>query len=173
MFRNLLPIALMAGALAACSGDQSSGPTSPTGSGLRPEPTIVELTGTIVASGFDTAPVGIRQYGELFLLSGNEATLMQGLIGAEAWVRGTLDVDGGLFVESFRVTAVNGLLAVDGVLMSYAGPSYGIRLADGTITALDDPPAELTAHVGARVWVTGGTDGIPISFGIIEEGWYQ
>jgi len=170
MFRHCFLIALAAGALAACNGDQSpSGATGPHGGSPPPEPSVVEISGTIVTSGFDLASVAIRQYGKLIPLGGSEAHLMRGLIGAEARVRGTLDANRGLSVSSFRVTAVNGLLAIDGVFTSDDGPSYGIRLEDGTVSALEDPPDELKAHVGARVWVTGGTDGIPISFGIIED----
>jgi len=170
MSRNRFLITVAAAAVAACSSDQSATAPNRTAGRAQPAPSHVEIAGTIEVSGHDAAPVSLRYDDKLIPLGGAESALLEGLVGAEALVRGTEDLDGVLVVESFRVLAVNGRAALDGVLMIYVASNYAIRLDDGSVYALEDPPAELTEHVGSRVWVTGGTDGLPIEFGVIEYG---
>ena len=171
MFRNRVLVVASALVLGACISDQS-GPTGPVGTGFTPPfaSSVVELTGTLVASGEDYAPVSLccALQGGLIPLGGNQAILMAGLDGAEVWVRGTWDASPGLIVASFRVLAVDGRAALDGILVQTDSADYALQLADGTVRTLVDPPAELTAEVGARVWVTGGTDDPPVRFGVIE-----
>jgi len=70
-------------------------------------------------------------------------------------------------VLSFTVIAAKGQPATDGMLADDAGALY-IVTPDGRWHTLGHPPAELHAHVGARVWIAGPLDREPIAFGVIE-----
>jgi hypothetical protein len=67
----------------------------------------------------------------------------------------------------FTVTAAKGQPATDGTLADDAGALYLVTV-DGRWHVLGHPPAELHAHVGARVWIAGPLDREPLAFGVIE-----
>jgi hypothetical protein len=46
---------------------------------------------------------------------------------------------------------------------------YALQLTRGGSVTLTDPPADLIAHLGQRVWVIGSLDGPPTAFGTITE----
>jgi hypothetical protein len=52
---------------------------------------------------------------------------------------------------------------VGGTLLGYA-----LQLTRGGLIALTDPPADLIAHLGERVWVTGDPNAAPTAFGFIQ-----
>lgn len=94
-------------------------------------------------------------------------------------VRGRWGVEGTFEVADFVVRSVDGESVLDGVLIAlYDTPlvdtedailiGYALRLTDGPVVSLMDPPADLRAHVGERLWVVSPTDGPPTAFGIIQ-----
>jgi hypothetical protein len=114
----------------------------------------------------------------ILLVGANLASVAQ-VDSAEVEVRGTWTADGAFEVDDFVVRSVEGAPAMDGVLVARydqatdidggSGPTgYDLQLTRGGSVALIDPPADLLAHVGARVWVTGGLDSAPMAFGIID-----
>lgn len=70
-------------------------------------------------------------------------------------------------VLRFTVIAAKGQPATDGTLADDAGALYLVTV-DGRWHVLGHPPAELHAHVGARVWIAGPLDREPLAFGVIE-----
>lgn len=86
--------------------------------------------------------------------------------GADVWVRGTRS-DRGFEAAEYRVRTVDGVPALDGVLV-VDGERTHLRLADGTRRSLRSAPAALRAEAGARVWVTGGVDQPVAAFGILR-----
>ena len=94
-------------------------------------------------------------------------------------VRGRWNADGTFDVSNFVVRSIDGEPVLDGVLIAlYAPPiidteppalmGFALRLTDGPVVPLMDPPAELCAHLGERLWVLSPTDGPPTAFGIIQ-----
>lgn len=86
--------------------------------------------------------------------------------GADVWVRGTRN-ERGFEASDYRVRTVDGVAALDGVLVVDGENTY-LRLADGSRRALRAAPAALRAEAGARVWVTGGLDQPVAAFGILR-----
>lgn len=86
--------------------------------------------------------------------------------GADLWVRGARDARG-FEASEYRVRTVDGVAALDGVLVVEGENTY-LRLADGSRRALRAAPAALRAEAGARVWVTGGLDQPVAAFGILR-----
>jgi hypothetical protein len=82
-------------------------------------------------------------------------------------------------VSDFVVRSVEGAPAMDGILVARYDESgqdliggtligYGLQLTRGGTIALTDPPADLVAHLGERVWVTGDPTAAPAAFGFIQ-----
>ena len=152
-------------ALCACGGSAPA----PTGlAGTSPAaPALTELSGTVVLSLTDLAPVSLQTQDGLIPLEGDGAVPMASVIGADVQVRGSWDANPALVVESFLVVAVKGLPAFDGIVESKSD-GYALRLGDGTDHTLADAPADLIAYVGYRVWVTDSPDASTIQFGVIR-----
>lgn len=98
---------------------------------------------------------------------------------AEVEVRGAWNGDGALQVNDFVVRSVEGAPAMDGILVARLDDSvqeiagttligYALQLTRGGTIALTDPPADLVAHLGERVWVTGDPSAPPTAFGFIQ-----
>jgi len=98
---------------------------------------------------------------------------------AEVEVRGAWNADGALEVNDFVVRSVEGAPALDGILVArFDGDGqdlvggvpvgYELQLTRGGTIALTDPPADLVAHLGERVWVTGDPTAPPTAFGFIQ-----
>ena len=94
-------------------------------------------------------------------------------------MRGAWNADGALEVNDFVVRSVEGAPAMDGILvaryddtvqdiMPAALIGYALQLTRGGTIALTDPPADLVAHLGERVWVTGDPTAAPTAFGFIQ-----
>jgi hypothetical protein len=70
-------------------------------------------------------------------------------------------------VERFEVRAVDGVPAVDGVLAVEDDVVY-LRLSDGELRRVANPPAALRDRIGAWVWLAGPLDGRIEAFGVIR-----
>jgi hypothetical protein len=164
--KHLLVLACVA-VLGACQ-DQAT-PAAPAAVAAPPAaPSRITLAGTVVASNRDITTVFLQTPDALVPLEGSEAIPMTNVLGADVEVRGTWD-GAAVTVESFLVLAVNGNPALDGILESMSD-GYAIRLVDGTRRMLEAAPAELLAHIGARVWVTrSADDAATIEFGVIQD----
>jgi len=136
------------------------------------------MTGFVHVIGTDSGAFAVLKLttGEEIPLLGANAAAMTQVDSAEVEVRGAWNADRAIEVSDFLVRQVGGAPVMDGVLVELydedlgGGPiGYGLRLTRGSMVDLIDPPAELLAHVGARVWVSGPVDGPPTGFGIIHE----
>ena len=117
--------------------------------------------------------------GRTISLVGANLTSVAQVDSTEVEVRGTWTSDGAFEVQDFVVRSVEGAPAMDGILVArydqttdIADPQpigYDLQLTRGGTISLIDPPADLLAHVGARVWVTGALDAAPTAFGIIDQ----
>ncbi len=117
--------------------------------------------------------------GQEFVLVGANLASVARVDRAEVEVRGAWNADGALEVNDFVVRSVEGAPAMDGILIArydesgqdLIGPTllgYGLQLTRGGTIALTDPPADLVAHLGERVWVTGDPTAAPTAFGFIQ-----
>jgi hypothetical protein len=86
--------------------------------------------------------------------------------GRGAEPSGTTPARSAFAVVRFSVRAVDGVAAVDGILVSRDGVIF-IRLADGTSVPTPDAPAPLRAAVGARIYWAGPLAAAPIAYGIL------
>ena len=161
MFRHTI-VAVIALTLAAC--DESISPSSFGDRGTTGVTTTQTLFGTVVVN---DAEIYLRESAQMTRLTGPGSRLLAGLASGQAEVRGSYDsMNDELEVLSFQLYAMGGLPAADGILVSIAD-GYGLRLATGDVRRIVDPPAELLAHMGERVWVSGPADGAPVDFGVI------
>jgi hypothetical protein len=79
-------------------------------------------------------------------------------------------------VADFLVRRVDGAEVMDGVVTALHLQDeiegdvigYALSLTRGSLVPLMDPPAELIAHVGERVWIAETADGQASAFGIIS-----
>ncbi len=115
---------------------------------------------------------------EIVLIGANLASIAQ-VDMAEVEVRGAWNADGALEVNDFVVRSVEGAPAMDGVLVAIYDDTvqdimpatligYALQLTRGGTIALTDPPADLVAYLGERVWVTGDPTAPPTAFGFIQ-----
>ena len=115
---------------------------------------------------------------EVMLIGANLASVAR-IDSAEVEVRGARDAEGAFEVNDFVVRSVAGAAAMDGILVALLDNSgqdvisptvlgYALQLTRGGTIALTDPPADLLAHVGERVWVTGDPTAAPTAFGFIQ-----
>jgi len=163
MKRSLLYLALVLVAAGCAAGDSVSGPSTGTPVVIMPAGAIQNVIGTIE---FEDGTTWLRLESGRLRLAGAPVASLSNLIGAEVEVTGTYDGADAFLVNQFAVRMVDGQPAADGIL-EQADDAYGLRLADGTLRMLIDPPAALTAHVGERVWVSGPDDQPPLAFGVI------
>ena len=164
----------------AAGGESSSTTQAPASSGSAvPRPSVpiagadtargaVRLLGTAVDSRVvvqtPAGPVGV---------TGPHAPAIARLQGMDVWIQGPLSLAIGavipprqITVERFEVRAVAGVPVVDGTLREEGG-SFVVVDQRGGRTSLTNPPADLRALVGRRVWVTRAADGGVAAFGEI------
>lgn len=153
-------------------------------------PELVGISGKVVADpGFGQMGIHLQQAsGGLILLLGTEAQRLGSVDGADVIVRGSWEGNGqaaatlcllhdhagsanwgaspGFTVVDFTVVAVEGHSAIDGVLVEADG-MYGVRLGGDEFYWFDDPPEDLMALVGERIWVILPIEDAPLTFGVI------
>lgn len=71
-------------------------------------------------------------------------------------------------MERFEVRRVDGVPAVDGILVAVGDVAY-LRVAGGAELRIAHLPSALRGEVGARVWLSGRLDGDIEAFGVIRE----
>jgi len=117
--------------------------------------------------------------GQEVMLIGASLASVARVDNAEVEVRGAWDPEGAFEVNDFVVRSVDGAAAMDGILVALLDNSgqdiisptvlgYALQLTRGGTIALTDPPADLIAHLGERVWVTGDPTAAPVAFGFIQ-----
>jgi hypothetical protein len=167
-------------AVLACA-DPPSGPSDDPSSTYVPPSTyvprgsFVTLNGIVHTAGNVASGVVLQTDGDEIRLAGSETARLKRVEGAEVEVRGMWNMVDALTVNDFLVRAVNGVAALDGVLIMMWGDGpeseflgYGVRLTRGArIVPLVDPPQGLIEHAGKRVWVTGALGGPPMAYGVI------
>jgi hypothetical protein len=156
--------ALLVLATIACSDT----PVSPfRGSVSLPEPE----DGFRTVTGIVVSETELRDYadGSTILLEGPQTRMLGELLGAEIRILGTADEFAGarLWVIEFRVLAVDGIPALDGML-GYDDEGFAIVSAEGAYTSLAEIPEDLMTRLGKRVWLTL-RDGAWVRYGVIEE----
>jgi hypothetical protein len=175
---SLVPVLLAACLVTGTACSDSTAPTSTTTAArpTAPAPSLVTFSGVIHRLGttLDQAVLTTPD-GSQLVLAGSEVPNLMHVENAEVDVRGTLDGQT-LLVADFLVRRVGGTDVMDGILTMLPGDAndtemhavtYGITLADGSIIPLIDPPQELLAYVGERVWVSDPVEGQPTAFGVI------
>lgn len=133
------------------------------------------LRGTIAVVGSLPAPMVTLRRGDgepSVLLRGDATEKLSGLDGIEVQVRGALGAPSALpgptlEVESFRVRAVEGRPAVDGVVERSPDGGLRLRVAGGEAIPLEDPPGGIADRIGARVWAVGPPGGPVEAYGVI------
>jgi hypothetical protein len=117
--------------------------------------------------------------GQQIVLVGANLASVAAVDRAEVEVRGAWNADGALEVNDFVVRSMEGEAAMDGILVALYDDTvqdimpatvigYALQLTRGGTIALTDPPADLIAHLGERVWVTGDPTAAPTAFGFIQ-----
>jgi len=144
-----------------------------------PGPELVTLSGSVHLTGMTLNEIVLSTGdGQEIHLMGANASLLASVDNAGVEVRGSWTDEGWFDVADFLVEIVNGTSVIDGTLIAlYDVPTdtgdpigYAIRPTRGGATiTLTDPPTDLVAHLGARLWVAASGDGPPTSFGVISE----
>lgn len=122
----------------------------------------------VVGTSLDSRVVLRPARGRSVYLIGPMARDVGRLSGADVWASGNRDEHGQLRVSRFSVRSVDGNAALDGTLIA-RGQQVVLVTRDGVQHPLENAPASLKQHVGARVWITGATGAGPIVYGVIEE----
>lgn len=168
MRRSSLFLGLMIATTTGCFGDPIT--TSPARQPVTTNPAPTQfswIAGTVVVDDEQSdGVVRLMLGGESITIAGS-AELLRRVNGADVTVYGTW-VSADIFdALDFQVLGVGGEVAYDGVLVD---GGYALEMRDGTVRTLDDPSAELMAHVGARVWITLLPESnTPANYGIISE----
>lgn len=114
------------------------------------------------------------------VLLGNLIPELRRVAGAEVWIagRGAEEEAGragtaapgarAFQVQRFEVRAVDGVPAVDGVLVVIGDVAY-LRVPGGAELRIAHLPSALRGQSGARVWLSGRLDGDIEAFGVIRE----
>jgi hypothetical protein len=159
-------------AVAPTDKTQPSGPSTP--------PAQISIVGFVHLSTDLRNQVTLRtDDGQEYALIGAGLTSIARVDSAEVEVRGGWTADGAFEVNDFVVRSVEGAPALDGILVARYDPAvddpdsmtvvgYDLQLTRGGIIALADPSADLIAHVGARIWLTGDPTAAPTAFGVID-----
>lgn len=139
----------------------------------EPPSTVADtLRGEVAVVGADpVAQVVLRPVGAPgadIVLTGPQASTIERLSGLEVWVRGRIETNGHsrMEVRRFAVRALDGVPAVDGVLVT-VDEGIALETGDGERLRLVHPPRQFRDLVGARVWVAGPLDRSPAAFGVI------
>lgn len=170
---RFVPTLIAACLVASASCSDATAPTSPRRVSV-PTTALTTLDGVIHLSPTKSNGIvlSLADGGEV-TLDGPEAGALTNLENAEVEVSGQWS-DDTFLVGDFLVRQVDGVDVLDGVLLQFFGDEidsnfigYGLRLTRGSLVPLMDPPADLIAHVGDRVWVAESADGQTSAFGII------
>jgi hypothetical protein len=179
---RLLTVFAAAGLLASVGCSDTTAPNVPPQStpGIPLEPQVISISGSIHVTGLGLSQVVLTTIDGLEIpLAGYRTLMLARVNDAGVEVRGFWNTDGAFEVTEFVVEIVNGAPVLDGVLIAvydteiYTETStilgYALQLTRGDTVELKEPPAELLAFVGDRVWVAGPIDGPPTAFGVISE----
>jgi len=171
-----------AGLLAAVGCSDATAPNVPQAStpGTPLAPQIISISGSIHVTGLGLSQVVLATSDGLEIpLAGYRTLMLARVNDAGVEVRGFWNTDGMFEVTEFVVEIVNGAPVLDGVLIAVYDTEtstetstilgYALQLTRGDTVELKEPPAELLAYVGERVWIAGPTDGPPTAFGVISE----
>jgi hypothetical protein len=161
--------AITAVALIACS--ETTTPTRPGALTGGSDHQTVILDGTVIlnpAGGTDPRLVLRVTGGPMVGLYGGVSPLLESVIGGQVHLEGEQLNESVVEVQSFVVLMVGGRPVRDGVLIRTSAGEYLLRLTIGGYDSLIDPPAELRAHIGDRLWISGPDDGPPNAFGVIQ-----
>jgi hypothetical protein len=133
-----------------------------------PAPSTAALSGRIMVSGIGADRiVELRDdHGDVFRLLGTETVALANVDDGDVVVWGTWDANPGFVVSEFKVTAMHGRPALDGVLEA-TDEGFALRLADGSFQAVIGLTSDCAAYLGARIWVVGFDDGTDVQFGVI------
>lgn len=101
-------------------------------------------------------------------LVGELRSELERLSGARVRVTGTPAQADRLLVSDYTIVDISGHQPIVGRL-EVEGSEASVVNADGARQQLRDPPAELLAQNGAKVWVVLNTDGVVTGYGIIRE----
>lgn len=161
--------------VASTSCSDSTAPTSTPIPAFSPGPSLVTLNGVIHFGSTRSNPVSlVAPDGSEVVLAGTETASLASVENAEVEVRGIWDAST-FVVSDFLVRRVDGTDVMDGILtvlyddeMRTHDVGYAISLTRGSIVPLLDPPQDLLAHVGERIWLAERTDGQPAAFGVIK-----
>jgi hypothetical protein len=176
----LVGVCLVAGTACSDTAAPTVAPTGATGSSPPLTPQLISITGMIrlVEPNSRNGAILSTGDGPDITLEGGDFSSLAGVDRVEVEVRGNWGGDRVFEVNDFVVRSVEGAPALDGILIAVyedqtdekdATTVYALNLTRGGSATLTDPPADLIAHLGQRVWVTGGTDGPPTAFGTINE----
>jgi hypothetical protein len=157
--------------LAGCRDDRDT--TAPTTRLISPGPAAHQtLVGTVEDSEQRLYPRFVLRMddGTSIGLDGTAALPLASVIGAQVQVDGAFDGDSAFEIDRFVVLAVGGTPVLDGVLEADDDGAYMLRLTTGGDRMIIDPPADLIAHIGERVWLTQMQDdgSGAIAFGVIR-----
>jgi hypothetical protein len=170
---RIIPLLIAASLVAGTSCVDTAAPTPPVRQAATGAP-LATLTGVIHLSLTKANGVVLSTAdGEDVVLDGSEASLAS-VENAEVEVRGRWNAET-FVVADFLVRRVDGNDVMDGILTALRDQDemqgdiigYALSLTRGSLIPLADPPAELIAHVGERVWIAETPDGQASAFGII------
>lgn len=175
--KRIVPTLIAACLVASTSCSDASAPTSPGGQAAPAAPApLTTLEGVVHLS--QTKLNGIVLTlgdGQDVILDGSEATSLANVENADVEVRGQWSSET-FVVADFVVRQVDGADVMDGILTVMRTQDaiegdiigYALSLTRGSLVPLTNPPTDLIAHVGERVWVEETADGQPSAFGIIS-----
>ncbi|MEQ1690846.1 MAG: hypothetical protein ABMA00_06140 [Gemmatimonas sp.] len=138
---------------------------------------VVRRVGPDPVSRLALFPVGSVDSAPL-ALDGAQLSELSAAEGLEVMIRGTRSADramdvapGGAIVfhvGHFKVRALDGIEAHDGILVDVAGRMI-LETASGTRTVIVNLPAALRTKRGARVFLVGPLTRAPQAFGVLRE----
>jgi hypothetical protein len=161
---------LAAAILIGCGDAQTT--TAPTISPGTPTVTGPStLNGTVVANQSQELLPALELRladGSLIGLTGSGSLALASVVGAQVQISGLEYGDSMVDVQRFLVLSVGGQDVSDGILMVSDDGSYSLHLTSGGSRVVTDPPAELTAYLGERVWLVEADGAAPEAFGVIH-----
>jgi hypothetical protein len=172
--KRIVPTLIAACLVASTSCSDASAPTSPGGQAAAAPLTTLEGVVHLSPTKSNNILLTLAD-GEDVILDGYETASLANVENADVEVRGRWSSD--IFaVTDFLVRRVDGAEVMDGILTALRTQDemegdiigYALSLTRGSLVPLTDPPADLIAHVGERVWVAETADGQPSAFGIIS-----